>query len=357
MNALSSAFWSGRRVLVTGHTGFKGTWLCLVLDALGAEVSGLSLPQIRCPAHDLLDVSRRMRRSYQADIRVPGKVADVVEAARPEIVFHLAAQALVGEGFRDPDGTFSANVTGTRHVLQALRGRRHIAAAVLVTSDKVYRNDDTGRPFRESDALGGRDPYSASKAAAELVVAAWRHSFGDELPSMATARAGNVIGGGDFAPERLVPDLVRAERSGCPLVLRNPDATRPFQHVLDVLLGYLLLAQALVEDLPTPEAFNFGPLDAELRVRDLILHWEAATGRPVRWESAARPGNAEQARLALDSGLARRVLGWSPGHDTPAAISRTARWYAAWAGGEDMRAYSENEVDEVLVQWATERRA
>jgi len=357
VNMVSERFWSGRRVLVTGHTGFKGAWLCLVLDTLGAEVSGLSLPRDPCPAYDLLNVSTRIRRSYPADIRVPGKVADIVGAARPEIVFHLAAQALVGKGYRDPDGTFATNVTGTTHLLQALRGRRHIAAAVIVTSDKVYLNDDTGRPFRETDALGGHDPYSASKAAAELAVAAWRQSFSRELPFMATARAGNVIGGGDFAPERLVPDLVRAERGGSTLLLRNPDATRPFQHVLDVLHGYLLLAQSLVEDSRTPEAFNFGPLDAELRVRDLILHWEAATGHPVSWESAARTGNPEQSRLALDSGLARSVLGWFPGHDTPAAIAKTARWYAAWASGEDMRVYSENHVREVLSHWTREARA
>jgi CDP-glucose 4,6-dehydratase len=263
----------------------------------------------------------------------------------------------VGEGYRDPGGTFATNVTGTTHLLQALRGRRDVAAAVIVTSDKVYRNDNTGRPFREDDPLGGVDPYSASKAAAELAVTAWRHSFKGEMPSMATARAGNVIGGGDFARERLVPDLVRAERSGSPLVLRSPDATRPFQHVLDVLRGYLLLAQALAADSPVPEALNFGPQDAELRVRDLIHHWEAATGRAVRWETSSVPVIAEQRRLALDSSLARRVLRWTPFHDTPGAIARTAQWYAAWASGVDMRAYSEDEVGNVLSPYAKQEQA
>lgn len=357
MNVLSTRFWSGRRVLVTGHTGFKGAWLCLMLHALGAEVSGLSLPSIHSLAYDLLGVSRRIRRSCPADIRVPGKVADIVGAARPEVIFHLAAQALVGEGYRDPVGTFDTNVKGTTHLLQAVRGQRDIAAAVIVTSDKVYRNDNTGRPFREDDPLGGHDPYSASKAAAELAVTAWRHSFKGEMPPMATARAGNVIGGGDFARERLVPDLVRAERSGSPLVLRSPDATRPFQHVLDVLRGYLLLAQALASASPVPEALNFGPQDAELRVRDLIHHWEAATGQAVRWETSGVPVIAEQRRLALDSSLARRVLGWTPFHDTQNAIARTAQWYSAWASGVDMRAYSENEVAEALSCSATQAKS
>jgi CDP-glucose 4,6-dehydratase len=352
-----AGFWSGRRVLVTGHTGFKGAWLCLMLHALGAHVSGLSLPSIHSQAHDLLGVSTRLRRSYSADIREPGKVEEIVRKAGPEVVFHLAAQALVGEGYRDPGGTFATNVTGTAHLLQALRGQRDVVAAVIVTSDKVYRNDNMGQPFREDDPLGGVDPYSASKAAAELAVTAWRHSFKGEMPPMATARAGNVIGGGDFALERLVPDLVRAERSGSPLVLRSPDATRPFQHVLDVLRGYLLLAQALAADSPVPQALNFGPQDAELRVRDLIGHWEAATGRAVRWETAGAPVIVEQRRLALDSSLAHRVLGWSPCYDTPGAIARTAQWYAAWAGGVDLRAYSEDEVGKALSPSATQGQA
>lgn len=357
MNALSAGFWSGRRVLVTGHTGFKGAWLCLMLHALGAEISGLSQPPARCSAYDLLVVSARMRHSYLADIREPEVVEEIVRGVRPEVVFHLAAQALVGEGYRDPCGTFATNVTGTAHLLQALRGQHDIAAAVIVTSDKVYRNDNTGRPFRESDPLGGVDPYSASKAAAELAVTAWRHSYTGEMPPMATARAGNVIGGGDFALERLVPDLVRAERSGRPLVVRSPDATRPFQHVLDVLRGYLLLAQALAEGSPVPEALNFGPWDAELRVRDLICHWEAATGQAVRWETASASVIAEQRRLALDSGLARSVLEWAPCYDTPDAITRTAQWYSAWTRGVDMRAYSENEVEEALSSSATQAQS
>lgn len=357
VNAPSAGFWSGRRVLVTGHTGFKGAWLCLMLHALGAKVWGISLPPARLRTYDLLGVSTRMRRSYVADIRVPGLVERIAREARPEIVFHLAAQALVGEGYRDPGGTFATNVTGTAHLLQALRGQRDVAAAVIVTSDKVYRNDNTGRPFRESDPLGGVDPYSASKAAAELAVTAWRHSYTGEMPPMATARAGNVIGGGDFTRERLVPDLVRAERCGRPLVVRSPDATRPFQHVLDVLRGYLLLAQALAQGSPVPEALNFGPWDAELRVRDLIHHWEAATGQVVRWETAGAAVIAEQRRLALDSSLARRVLGWTPFHDTSGAIARTAQWYAAWARGVDMDVYSEDEVGKALSPLAMQQQA
>jgi CDP-glucose 4,6-dehydratase len=260
------------------------------------------------------------------------------------VVLHLAAQALVPRGFADPAGTFAANLAGTIHVLQALRDVPGIAAAVLVTTDKVYRNKADGRRFREDDPLGGHDPYSASKAACELAVASWRGSFA--MPPMATARAGNVMGGGDFAPTRLVPDLARA-RGGEPLVLRHPQATRPWQHVLDVLRGYLLLAEALAAG-TAPDALNFGPDEAdEATVLDVIAGFEAAFGTHFPWHQAPDPP-PEAARLALDPALAHASLGWRPRLGRAGCIAATAAWYAAWARGEDMRGRSLRAVREVL---------
>ena len=329
-----------------------------MLEALGAEVAGLSLAPARLGACALLGIAPRLSASCMVDIRDAAGVAQVVREVQPEVVIHMAAQALVGEGYRDPAATFATNVNGTIHLLQALRGVAGVAAAVVVTSDKVYRHDALGRPFIESDALGGHDPYSSSKAATELVVASWRQSYESELPPLATARAGNVIGGGDFAQERLIPDLVRASRASQPLVLRNPDATRPFQHVLDVISGYLLLAETLAQQSrqSMPAAFNFGPQDAECRVRDLLAEWQGATGHALHWTIASGPVMAEQPRLALDSSRAAKVLGWRPQYDLPQAIAETARWYADWANGADMRAVSQAAMSAFLFVNSKEAR-
>lgn len=335
------AFWRGRRVLLTGHTGFKGAWLALMLAELGAEAAGAALAPETPGAYALLAPAVA---HHVVDIVDPAPIAGLVRATRPSVVLHLAAQALVPAGFADPAGTFAANLDGTIHVMQALRDVPCIEAAVMVTTDKVYRNLADGRRFREDDALGGHDPYSASKAACELAVASWRASFA--MPPMATARAGNVMGGGDFAPTRLVPDLVRA-RGGVPLVLRHPRATRPWQHVLDVLRGYLLLAEALAAG-TAPAAVNFGPEAAdEASVLDIIAGFETAFGTRFPWTQAEAPA-PEAARLALDPGLAHDALGWHPRLDRAGCIAATADWYAAWARGEDMRAPSRRAVREAL---------
>jgi CDP-glucose 4,6-dehydratase len=253
---------------------------------------------------------------------------------------------LVGRGYRDPEGTFASNVTGTINLMQALRGAG-ARAALMITSDKVYRNDNQGRPFREDDALGGHDPYSASKAACEIAVASWRASFGAEIGSIATARAGNVIGGGDFGAERLIPDLVRARIADRALVIRRPDATRPFQHVLDVLRGYLLHAEALWAG-AAPQALNFGPRDAEISVRRVLELYGTAAGAPIAWEAAPAPPMEEAQRLALDSSLAMQSLGWSPRHDAASAIAATARWYEAWRSGADGCALALAEIEDAL---------
>ena len=343
MIAPAAGFWRGRRVLVTGHTGFKGAWLCRMLAVLGAEVTGIALdPEPGPNAFAALGVADVLAADHRADIRDGATLARLVHDARPEVVLHLAAQALVGRGHGDPAGTFASNVTGTIHLLEALRGLKGVAAALIVTSDKVYRNEELGRPFVEADALGGEDPYSASKAAAEIAVASWRASFPTALPPLATARAGNVIGGGDFAATRLIPDLVRAQLAGLPLVVRRPDATRPFQHVLDVLRGYLMQAEALAAG-SAPPALNFGPRDGEIRVRDVLALWG-----DVAWGAAEGPLMPEATCLALDSMLAGRALGWQPVLDTPRAIAATAAWYAAWRASADMARGAEAEIAAIL---------
>jgi CDP-glucose 4,6-dehydratase len=340
----SCGFWAGRRVLVTGHTGFKGAWLALLLHRLGAQVTGIALPPEPGPnAFDLLRVRPLMAADHHADIRDGEALAARLRTVRPEVVLHLAAQAFVGRGYAAPAATFATNVDGTIHVLEALRGLPGVVAAVMVTSDKVYRNDGAGRAFREGDALGGADPYSASKAAAEIAVASWRTSFAATLPPIATARAGNVIGGGDFGAQRLIPDLVRAGMAREPLLVRRPDATRPFQHVLDVLRGYLLLAERLATG-GAPPALNFGPADGEIRVRDLIAAW----GSLVDWRQEEGPVMAEAPRLGLDSSLAAKALGWRPLLSTPEAIAETARWYAGWRAGADVQALALAAIDRLV---------
>lgn len=332
------ALWRGQRVLVTGHTGFKGSWLCRALRLMGAEVVGLALDPAPGPsAFAAMRVGEVLAADHRCDIRDAQRLRGLVRESRPDVVLHLAAQAFVGRGYREPAATFATNLDGTINLLEALRGLDGLRAALIVTSDKVYRNDSAGHAFAEGDALGGEDPYSASKAAAEIAVASWRASFRAELPPIATARAGNVIGGGDFGEQRLVPDLVRAQMAGEALMLRRPDATRPFQHVLDVLRGYLMLAERLLAaPAEAPAALNLGPRDGEISVRDLLAHWGIATGEAVRWAQVQGPVMDEARRLALDSSLAGRAIFWHPVLDTPRAIAQTASWYTAWRRGEDM---------------------
>ncbi len=324
----------GRRVLVTGHTGFKGAWLSLWLRELGARVTGLSLPPDPPPnLHGLLRAGT-FEAEIPCDVRNVDALREAVARAEPELVFHLAAQSLVRRSYREPRLTFETNALGTHHLLEAIHEVGVPGPVVIATTDKCYENRGEGRAFRVGDPLGGRDPYSMSKAATELVVTSFRASFlgGPSAPGVATVRAGNVIGGGDYGEDRLIPDAVRALVRGSAVPVRNPDAVRPWQHVLDCLSGYLRLAQELAErpgDPERPGAFNIGPeLGSRLSVRELV---EAFLARwPGTWEDL-READApyEAAHLELDITATRDALGWTPAWDAAAAVARTADWYCA----------------------------
>ncbi|MCC6007838.1 MAG: CDP-glucose 4,6-dehydratase [Rhodobacteraceae bacterium] len=337
--------WAGRRVLVTGHTGFKGAWLSHWLLRLGCEVHGLALPPDTTPAlFDQLGLARRMAHRI-GDIRTPGLVEARVAEVQPDAIFHLAAQPLVLRSYADPVETWATNVMGTLHLLEGARALRRPCALVVVTTDKVYENREWPHPYRESDRLGGHDPYSASKAAAELVAASHARAFLRDGPvRLATARAGNVIGGGDWAENRILPDLARALAAGRELPVRNPGAIRPWQHVLDPLAGYLALAARMLEGVPVPEAVNFGPEPADqasvARLVGLALsHW------PGRWQDASDPTAPHEAgRLALSIELARTDLHWTPRWGLQDAVARTIEWYRAVHEGADPRTLTDAQI-------------
>lgn len=348
LNSFGAAY-RGRRVLVTGHTGFKGSWLSLWLHALGSRVCGLALDPPSHPNHwDLLQLQMI---DVRADIRSGASVRTLFTSEQPEIVFHLAAQPLVRRSYREPIETWATNVMGTANVLEAARQTPSVCAVVVVTTDKCYENREWPWAYRESDRLGGHDPYSASKAGAELVAASYRSAFLDNAYALllATARGGNVIGGGDWSEDRLVPDLVRAVTAGKPLIVRSPRAIRPWQHVLDCLSGYLQLGQRLLEgDRTCTEAWNFGPDQSCSRavtdiLRDLANHWPTLT-----WQLADGPQPHETTALQIDSAKARTRLGWRPIWNYEKAVQRTARWYRDWHSDgtvrsiEDLYAYTED---------------
>lgn len=352
------AAYSGRRVMVTGHTGFKGSWLCLWLHALGAEVTGLALDPPSTPNHwDLLELPINDQRG---DIRDAATVHGAFAAAQPEIVFHLAAQPLVRRSYSDPIATWETNVMGTALVLEAVRHTPEVRAAVVVTTDKCYENREWPWAYRERDRLGGHDPYSASKAGAELVAASYRSAFLQltTSPLLATARGGNVIGGGDWSEDRLIPDLVRAVAAGEPLTIRSPQATRPWQHVLDCLSGYLVLGQRLLEgDRSCAEAWNFGPDQGGNRTVEEVLRILAHDWPSLDWKLADGPQPHEAGLLQLDSTKAAMNLRWRPVWTLDEAISRTAQWYRKWmefgqiVSADDLAAYGSDAAASGL-DWA-----
>jgi CDP-glucose 4,6-dehydratase len=310
---MNRGFWRERRVFVTGHTGFKGTWLTEWLTMLGARVTGYSLPD--------------------DDVRDLSSLHAAMSAAEPEVVIHLAAQALVRASYEDPITTFTTNVIGTVNVLEAIRATPSVRAAVLITSDKCYANDGHPHPFAEDDRLGGRDPYSASKACAELAIAAYRESFLAKSIRVISVRAGNVIGGGDWSSDRLVPDLMRAFRDGKLARIRYPEATRPWQFVLDALHGYLLVAEYAFRGDELPDAFNFGPDARDARtVRWLADAMAARWGGGASWHDPDEAHPHEEPTLALDSTRARKFLDWKPMLDAETAVAWTTDWYKSARG-------------------------
>jgi len=343
-------FWRGRRVLLTGHTGFKGAWMSLWLKSLGAEVTGYALPPTAEPnlwslIGPVVQGAGGMR-SVIADIREPRQVGEAMAQADPQIVIHMAAQALVRESYRDPLATYATNVMGTAVLLQACRSLSNLQCVVVVTSDKVYENRSQRRAFEETDRLGGHDPYSNSKACAELLTQSFRDSFFADGPPIASARAGNVVGGGDWSQDRLIPDCVRALQSGQAVTLRYPDAIRPWQHVLEPLSGYLSLAEALVKTPDrAPRAVNFGPDPASFcTVREVVDEFGARfAGRPG-WVRDPAPQPPEAQALTLSSALAGQRLGWRPRFDIRETLSWTADWYLAHSAGENMAVFSEAQI-------------
>jgi CDP-glucose 4,6-dehydratase len=327
-----AGFWDGRRVLVTGHTGFKGAWLSLWLEQLGAQVAGFALsPHTRPNLYSLVAPWRALR-SQTGDIRDAPAVSAFVSDFQPEIVFHLAAQALVRASYRDPGGTFATNVQGTLNVLESLRHLPGLAAVLVITTDKVYANDNRGRAFVETDPLGGADPYSASKACAEIATHAFRRSYWRDAgkPALMTVRAGNVIGGGDWSEDRIVPDVVRAAAEGRAVELRYPSSVRPWLHVLEPLYGYLALAERLCSrSLSGLDALNFGPeRETTLSVADVVDVLNEHLGESPGWVQSDGVHPLEAEYLMLDSTAATEALGWRARLSAREAIEWTAQWYS-----------------------------
>lgn len=341
------SFWRGKRVAITGHSGFKGAWLSLWLTALGAEVVGFSGAGPSKPSLATLVGLEDIVAGMRGDVRDAEAVRAFVAAQRPEIVLHLAAQPIVRRGFDDPVGTYATNVMGTVHVLDAVRRTDSVRVVVNVTSDKCYENREWEWAYREDEPMGGHDPYSSSKGCSELVTAAFRRSYSSaEGVRVASARAGNVVGGGDWGQDRLIPDVMRAAEAGAPIEIRSPHAVRPWQHVLNPLSGYLLLAERLWDDPELAIAFNFGPNEHDVRAVSVVVDMIAALW-PEPLDRRVNPGPHphEAGRLKLDSSRAAARLGWNPHWGLEATMEAVVAWHLAHRERQDMRAFTLGQID------------
>lgn len=342
--------WHGKSVFLTGHTGFKGSWLSLWLHSLGSKVHGFALNPPTAPSiFEAANVASALTSDSRGDLADLSALTAAMQSAQPEIVFHLAAQPLVRASYADPIGTIATNVLGTAHLLQAVRSVPSVQAVVIVTTDKVYQNHEWVHPYREEDRLGGHDPYSASKAAAEIVTASMRSSFfHDSEVRIASARAGNVIGGGDWAADRLVPDCLKAFAEGTPVHLRFPDAVRPWQHVLEPIGGYLALANTLLDNdgKQHAKAWNFGPDTADnATVSHIARKLAALWGGDATVVCEPNPGHLHEAGLlTLDNSAARHYLNWQPRWPLDTALEKTFAWHRAWLDGNDMQAFTLDQI-------------
>jgi CDP-glucose 4,6-dehydratase len=350
---LDKQFWLNRRVFVTGHTGFKGAWLCCWLKKLGAQVYGYSLEPDTSPC--LYTIVNDVEKETIGDILDVKRLEEAVAQAKPDIVLHLAAQAIVRQSYEEPLGTFSSNVIGTANVLDVVRRHSSVCAVIVVTSDKCYENHEWAWGYRENDSLGGHDPYSASKAAAEIVVSSMRRSFfspyceNGHLAKIASVRAGNVIGGGDWSRDRLIPDIVRGSIDG-KVSLRNPNSVRPWQHVLEPLGAYLGLAQKLIANVPPVDtSFNFGPSSDDHKPVSLVAEVIARElGHPAIVSDSTAAPKHEAVMLTLDCSKARHLLGWKPRWNFLQAVQVTADWYKAFSGGANMKDFTEKQIDDFM---------
>jgi CDP-glucose 4,6-dehydratase len=343
------SFWTGKNVLLTGHTGFKGSWLSHLLHSLGADVHGLSIGIPTNPSHfEISRVKSKLASETRGDICSVAVVESVFNEVQPEIVLHLAAQSLVRVGYDDPAGTFNTNILGTVNILEAIRTRNWIRSAVMITTDKVYKNHEWIFPYREIDSLGASDPYSASKAAAEMVLSGYQSSMKfNGAPVAVSARAGNVIGGGDWSTGRLLPDLVRTLNTQSLLEVRSPESTRPWQHVLDPLLGYLLLAESVHENksFDFPTSWNFGPNVSSVHsVQSVIDLVERQSGSRIQYAKSNQGLPKEHKLLSLDSTQAHQFLSWSPKLDFNESVQWTLDWHSALENNSDMQAFTEDQI-------------
>lgn len=338
MDGMTPDFWQGKKVFLTGHTGFKGAWLCVVLKHLGAEVTGYSLaPPTEPSLFDLLNIQDDVTH-IEANICDRPALKQAIQDAAPDIIVHMAAQSLVRESYKDPVETMDTNVTGTLNILEAARGQENLKSILIITTDKCYRNDETGDFFHEGDALGGKDPYSASKACAEIVTNSYIESFFKEGDiTVSTARAGNVIGGGDWAADRLIPDVVRSIAQSQAVQIRNPLSTRPWQHVLEPLFGYMLLVEKMVTDGHEYSGnWNFGPEPSGITsVGEVLAILSNSLHFKMEEDTSAHPYESKTLGLSIDK--AREQLGWRPTLPTEEAINWTGQWYQAYFDQEDLK--------------------